>query len=251
MSKGIKKSAHIAIVLAGGKGTRMKSSIPKQYLLLEQKPVLYYALQAFEESFIDEIILVVDETQKEYCQKEIIEKNQITKVTTYVSPGLERYQSVYHAILAIENDIQKEKRIQPDYLYIHDGARPFLNQEMLKRLKREVRKNKACVAAVPVKDTIKIADEQGCVIDTPKRNNTYQIQTPQVFSYPLIQKAYDSCIQAKDEKQITDDAMVVENYTTNKIWLVEGDYHNIKITTPEDMFIAEAFLAQEKKKDKA
>ncbi len=244
MSEEIKKTTSIAIVLAGGRGTRMHSDVPKQYLELHEKPVLYYALKTFQDSFIDEIILVAEDSQKEYCREQIVEKYHFTKVKNIVSSGKERYHSVYHAIQAIQIGIEEQKRTQPDYIYIHDGARPFLNEAMLERLDKEVQKSKACVAAVPVKDTIKIGDSNKQIIATPERKNTYQIQTPQVFAYSLIAQAYHKCIEDEEKQQITDDAMVVENYTTSRIRLVEGDYHNIKITTPEDMLIAEAFLTQ-------
>ena len=227
-----------AIVLAGGSGKRMNSNVKKQFLQIHEKPLLYYALKAFEDSFIDSVILVTSEDDIEYCQKEIVEKYHFHKVKKIVSGGKERYHSVANGVMAAE---------ECDYLFIHDGARPFVTQDMLTRLFEEVKKSNACVAGMPVKDTIKIANADGYIESTPKRDLVWMIQTPQVFSYELIFKAY--AILLKEEKSliekgisITDDAMVVETLIGEKVKLVEGSYKNIKITTPEDISVAEGFL---------
>ncbi len=141
-----------AIVLAAGRGTRMGTKIQKQYLDLCGKPVLYYSLHAFQESpVIDEILLVTGEQEIEYCQKEIVEKYQLTKVKKILAGGAERYLSVWNGIQAAENK---------GCLFIHDGARPFVDEEMIERVYEQVQKEKACVVGMPVKDTIKIADEK-------------------------------------------------------------------------------------------
>ena len=227
-----------AIVLAGGRGKRMNSAVPKQFLSIQDKPVLYYSLKAFEDSFIDSIILVASEDDKEYCQKEIVEKYRFRKIDKIVSGGKERYHSVLNGIKAAG---------ECDYIFIHDGARPFVTPDMLQRLYECVTECNACVAGMPVKDTIKIADENGYIATTPKRDLVWLIQTPQVFSYELIKKAY--LLLEKEEYSlieqgisITDDAMVVETLLGEKVKLVEGSYRNIKITTPEDMGVAEGFL---------
>lgn len=227
-----------AIVLAGGSGKRMNSTVKKQFLQIQDKPLLYYALKAFEDSFIDSVVLVASEEDKEYCQKEIVEKYHFHKVKKIVSGGKERYHSVANGVMAAE---------ECDYLFIHDGARPFVTQDVLTRLFEEVKKSNACVAGMPVKDTIKIANADGYIEFTPKRDLVWMIQTPQVFSYELISKAYS--ILLKEEKallekgiSITDDAMVVETLLGEKVKLIEGSYKNIKITTPEDISVAEGFL---------
>ena len=225
----IKKAT--AIVLAAGKGSRMQSDIPKQYMELKGYPVLYYSLKTFEDSFVDDIILVCGEKDISFCQKEIVEKYQLRKVKKIVAGGKERYQSVQKGIQAIENS---------DYVYIHDGARPFLTQDVLARVQEKVEKCNACVVGMPVKDTIKIADEEGNIKDTPDRNYVWQIQTPQVFSYDIIKTAYEK-IESSSETNFTDDAMVVEKMLHYPIKLVMGSYENIKITTPEDMKIGELF----------
>ena len=227
-----------AIVLAGGRGKRMNSAVPKQFLMIKDKPVLYYSLKAFEDSFIDSVILVASEEDMEYCQKEIVEKYAFNKVDKIVSGGKERYHSVLSGIKATG---------ECDYVFIHDGARPFVTQEILARLLETVKESHACVAGMPVKDTIKIANAEGFIETTPKRELVWMIQTPQVFTYNLIRKAY--LILEKDEYSllqkgisITDDAMVVEKLLGERVKLVEGSYQNIKITTPEDLAIAEGFL---------
>lgn len=227
-----------AIVLAAGRGSRMKSKIQKQYLLLKEKPVLYYSLKAFEESFIDEIILVTGEEEIEYCRKEIVEKYGFTKVSHIVSGGKERYHSVFCGLQALTDC---------DYVFIHDGARPFVTEQILERAYETVQKEHACVVGMPVKDTIKLADENGFAKETPRRDLLWMIQTPQVFSYALVKTAYASFLEREQELlaqgiKMTDDAMVVETFTDTGIRLVEGSYENIKITTPEDLRIAEALL---------
>ena len=227
------KKRHVAIVLAAGKGSRMKSDIPKQYLILNGKPVLYYALRAFEDSFVDEIVLVTGAGQETYCKQEIVKKYGFQKVTYVIEGGKERYDSVYRGLCVLD---------RADYVYIHDGARPFIDGALLLRAKQNVAQYRACAAGMPSKDTIKIIDEEGFVADTPQRKYTWTIQTPQVFEYSLIREAYEKMYRNMPEVQITDDAMVVETMLQAPVKLYEGSYNNIKITTPEDLVIAESFL---------
>lgn len=222
-----------AIILAGGKGKRMHTKVPKQYLELQGHPILYYTLKAFENSFIDEIILVTGKEELQYCKEQIVEKYNFQKVKRIVAGGKERYNSVYEGLKAVPSDT--------DIVYIHDGARPFVDQEMLERVKQEMESNDACVVGMPVKDTIKIVNGQNYIKETPDRNFVWQIQTPQVFSYSLIKEAYMK-LMCSEQKGITDDAMVVEKMMNRPIKLVEGSYKNIKITTPEDMEIGNLFL---------
>lgn len=222
-----------AIVLAAGSGKRMNSKIHKQYLMLSGKPVLYYALKAFEESAVTDIALVTGHGETEYCRRELVEKYAFAKVTAIVEGGKERYHSVYEGLKAAEG---------ADYVLIHDGARPFVDAGLVKRMIDAVKECEACVAAVPVKDTIKIADRDGFVKETPDRSLLWQIQTPQAFSYPLILTAYEKLF-AQGEVSVTDDAMVLEQMTEHKVKLVQGNYQNLKITTPEDLVAAEAYLS--------
>lgn len=228
----MKKEKITAIVLAAGQGKRMGGKTAKQYLLLDGRPLLYYALYAFEKSAVDEIILVVKESEIPFCQKDIVEKYGFTKVTQVVSGGRERYHSVYQGLKAAG---------QTDYVLIHDGARPFLTQDIISRAIEAVKKEKACVVGMPVKDTIKIANADSYATVTPNRKDVWMIQTPQAFSYDIILKAYEKIITLDDDT-ITDDAMVLEKAEHIPVKLVEGSYCNIKVTTPEDMKIAEVFV---------
>lgn len=224
-----------AIVLAAGQGKRMGTSVQKQYIQLEGKPVLFYCLDVFQKSeIIDEIILVVGEGQQEYCQKEICQKYGIQKITQIVTGGKERYHSVYRALQHVK---------ESDYVFIHDGARPFVTEKMIKDSYHEVQQYLACVVGMPVKDTIKIADEEGFADYTPKRESVWMVQTPQVFETNLISEAYMHLME-NENPGITDDAMVVETIMNRKVKLVEGSYKNIKITTPEDLLIAKEFIEE-------
>lgn len=232
-----------AIILAGGSGSRMNSDIPKQYMQLKGKPLIWYALHAAEESvMIDDIVLVTGAEDMAYARKEIIEKYGFHKVSAVVAGGAERYDSVYHALQTLADG--------PDgYVFIHDGARPFLTEEILERCYEAVQKYDACVAGMPVKDTVKVADDDGFAVNTPDRNYIWQIQTPQVFRTSLIVEAYRKLYEEKGKLcaggsafAVTDDAMVAEKMLHHPVKLVQGSYENIKITTPEDMKTAEAFM---------
>lgn len=224
-----------AIVLAAGAGKRMHSAVRKQYMLLCGKPVLYYSLRTFQDCpFIDDIILVTGQEEIAYCQEQFVEQYGFTKVRAVVAGGKERYHSVYEGLKACRDT---------SYVFIHDGARPLVDQATLERACAAVRECDACVVGMPSKDTIKIADENGNISSTPNRALVWTVQTPQVFSYPLMRKAYDMQMQ-QENALITDDAMVVENMLGVKIRLVEGSYENLKITTPEDIPVAEAILAK-------
>lgn len=228
----MQKAKCTAIVLAAGQGKRMGTKIQKQYLEIDGKPVLYYSLRAFEDSdLIDEIVVVVGNNQKEYCAREIVSKYKFQKVKSIVEGGAERYHSVSNGL----------REVSEGYVFIHDGARPFINEEILQRVYKEVIVHEACVVGMPVKDTIKIADANGFADVTPDRNFLWQIQTPQVFKTSLIKEAYKKLMES-DTIKVTDDAMVVEQMLGGKVKLVMGSYENIKITTPEDLKIAEIFL---------
>ena len=224
---------NIAIVLAAGQGKRMNSKVQKQFLLIKEKPVLYYTLNAFETNpLISEIILVTGKDEIEYCHKEIVKKYGFKKVCKIVSGGKERYHSVYHGIQAIE---------EAEYVFIHDGARPFVDAATIERVYEAVNVHKACVIGMPVKDTIKIADEEGFAAQTPDRRKVWQVQTPQTFEYHLIKEAYEK-LMIEEPEGITDDAMVVETEKKRKVSLVEGSYKNIKITTPADLLLAKLII---------
>ena len=247
MVNGMNKKRCTAIVLAAGSGSRMKSNVAKQFMLLDGKPLIWYALNAVEQSkIIDDCILVTGEADLQYMKEEIVEKYHFTKVDSITAGGAERYLSVGNA-LQIVADKKRKVPNEDGYVFIHDGARPFLTEKILEDTYVAVELYHACVAAVPSKDTIKIADSEGFVADTPSRKLVWSIQTPQVFDTKLIVDAYAALREKLPQWQqegimVTDDASVVELFTDQKVKLVEASYTNIKITTPEDIKTAEAFL---------
>ena len=175
------------------------------------------------------------------CKQIIVvtKENEIDDIRTlvndsrieYVFGGKERQDSVYEGL----------QKVKENHVFIHDGARPFVNQKIIRRCMLEVPEYQACVVGMPVKDTIKIADEGGYAKQTPDRKNVWMIQTPQTFSYALIYEAYEEMLKTEDTA-ITDDAMVLERIKGKKSKLIEGSYRNIKITTPEDLLIANVYL---------
>ena len=170
-----------AVVLAAGSGKRMGTAVHKQYLLIKDRPVIYYTLQAFEDSEVDEVILVTGADEVDYCRKEIVEAYRFKKVRDVVAGGKERYDSVYEGLKALSGC---------DYVLIHDGARPLISRTLINANINCVQETKACITAVPAKDTIKVADDNDYVADTPDRSRLWQIQTPQSFSYALVLEAY-------------------------------------------------------------
>ena len=225
-----------AIVLAAGSGSRMKSKTKKQFMEIKGKPVIWYSLFEFEKSKVDEIILVTGKEDIDYCKKEIVEKYNLKKIKNVVAGGSERYEFVYNGL----------KEVTGNIVLIHDGARPLINNEIIERSIEGTIKSDACVVGVPVKDTIKRANKEGYIIDTPNRSELWITQTPQSFKTDLVKMAYKKMKEELEKGNttlnITDDAMVVEEFTTNQVRFVQGDYKNIKVTTPEDIDIAELFI---------
>ncbi len=244
---GTTKKRCTAVVLSAGSGSRMKSSVAKQYMLLAGRPLIWYALNAVERSeIIDDCILVCKEGDLSYVRSDIVEKYGFGKVDAVISGGAQRWASVARAMAFIgEGGLRVPNR--DGYVLIHDGARPFLTEEIIRRVVDAVREYHACVAAMPSKDTVKIADENGFAVQTPDRGRVWSIQTPQAFDTELIVGAYARLDREYRELaaagvSVTDDAGAVELFTQYRARLVEGSYTNIKITTPEDLRIAEAFL---------
>lgn len=238
-----------AVVLAAGQGKRMGTRVAKQYLEIGGRPLLYYTLRAFENSpLIDAIVLVVgDREQITFCKKEILDVYQFQKVDKITLGGKERYDSVAGALSVIAEEMCPAAR--EGYVFIHDGARPAVTEDILQRCLDGAAEYGACVAGMQVKDTIKLADKDGFCASTPPRDLLWMIQTPQTFSFPLIYGVYQELAGKKDQLEergirITDDAMVVEAFSDRKVKLVEGSYENIKVTTPDDLELAEAFLCR-------
>lgn len=233
--------------MAAGSGSRMKSGVAKQFMPLRGMPLLCYALQAVERAdIIDDCILVTNAENIEWVKEEIVRKYRYHKVEAVIEGGRERYDSVANAMRLLAS----EKMTVPNtdgYVFVHDGARPFLTEKILRDIYEAVQKYDACVSAVRSKDTVKIADEEGFVIETPDRSRIWNMHTPQAFQTQLVVEAYaalEENLQVLLQKgvHITDDAMVVEYFTKNKVKLVEGSYENIKLTTPEDFALAERIL---------
>lgn len=238
----VKRDNYIAIVLAAGQGRRMQSKVAKQYMEINGKPMLYYSLKAFQDSVVDEILVVVGEDEVDYCREHILDRYGFNKVKAIVAGGKERYLSVYNALQNVEERIvagilEGDNR----YVLIHDAARPLITKQIIEDAIQGVVSNKAVVVAVPSKDTIKIANETGTIEYTPKRSLTYIIQTPQAFEFDLLMKSYQAVMKSTN-LEITDDAMIVEHGSNQSIKIVEGNYKNIKVTTPEDIKIAEILL---------
>ena len=248
----------VAIVLAGGSGSRMNLDVAKQYIKLNDREVLYYSLYTFQNNeHISRIILVTRETDIEFCQKEIVERYGFDKVTDVIAGGKERYNSVYNGIVKLaeynkcsgDNDADTDLADDAscdDIILIHDGARPFVTDKMIDDVIDTVKECGACTVGVPVKDTIKVVDENGFGIETPDRKTLWQIQTPQSFSYDQLVDAYKKMIQDK-VTDITDDTMIIERYLDLKTKVIQGDYSNLKVTTPEDLDLVQNFFKKNKK----
>ncbi|MBU3128598.1 2-C-methyl-D-erythritol 4-phosphate cytidylyltransferase [Clostridium tagluense] len=224
-------SRNCAIILAAGKGTRMGQSINKQYLKINKHPILYYTLKAFTQcDCIDEIIVVVAEGEMDYCREEIINKYNFFKVKAVIVGGAQRQDSVLNGLKALRNC---------EIVLIHDGARPFINESIIKNAILYANLYGATACGVKPKDTIKIVDASGFSIKTPDREMLFCVQTPQAFKYDLILKCHMKI--SEEDIRVTDDTMVVERYG-NRVYLYEGSYNNIKITTPEDLEMGKQIL---------
>ena len=219
-----------AIVLAGGRGKRMNYHKSKQFIEIKGKPVLVYTLEKFiYNKSIDEVILVLPEDEVDYCKKEVLQKYSL-KVDRIVIGGKERQDSVFNALEAME---------KANIVLIHDGARPFISEKIIEEGIKYANIYGAAAPGVTPKDTIKIKNEDNISVDTPDRNTLVAVQTPQCFKYDEI---YQCHWKIKEENAIvTDDTSVVERYG-HKVYLYEGDYTNIKITTPEDLILAERLI---------
>lgn len=214
-----------AIIVAAGTGSRMNADCPKQFIEVLGKPILYYTLKAFEQSKVDEVIIVTGKDYVTYVEREIVAQFGFRKVSKVIVGGSERYESVYCGLNTMH---------EMGYVLVHDGARPFVDAKLIDHVIDEVRLHDAVIVGVKAKDTVKLVDEEGMVYSTPNRNLVWNIQTPQAFEYNLLKSAYDKVIGSQTTF-VTDDSMVVEYATNHPIKVIEGSYKNIKITTPEDL----------------
>ncbi len=221
-----------AVIVSAGKGLRFAEGKKKQFYFLGGKPILARTLDKFETCpLIRSIRLVVGQEDMDYCLKEIIEKYKFQKVSRIVPGGKRRQESVRNGIGALQNDA--------DIVAIHDGVRPFVTQVMIEDSIHSAVHYGAVVVAVPVKETIKMSNPDGTVLHTLDRESLWQIQTPQTFKVNVIKDAYDRA--TKEGFVGTDDASLVERLGV-KVHILPGSYTNIKITTPEDLLLANLFL---------
>ena len=223
-----------AVIVAGGSGNRMQMQGNKVYLPLDGFPILFHTLSVFEAcELINELIVVVPTGEIDFCRKTVIEPLGISNALKITAGGKERQDSVRCGL--------RETSANCDLVVVHDGARPLLTLGLLEAVIKEACTCGAAIAAVPVKDTIKIADAQGFVVDTPARDMLWSVQTPQAFRKDILVAAHDFA-QAKGILA-TDDASLVEKLGV-PVKIVFGEYDNIKITTPEDVHIAGATFSR-------
>ncbi|MGY3716699.1 2-C-methyl-D-erythritol 4-phosphate cytidylyltransferase [Sutcliffiella cohnii] len=220
------------IIPAAGQGKRMKAGKNKQFIELQALPVMIHTLNVFElDERCDEIILVINPNEKQMVES-LLTQHQITKARKLVTGGTERQHSVYNGLQSV-----KDAKI----VLVHDGARPFIAQNIIHRLVDVAAEKGAAVAAVRVKDTIKRVSDDGVVLETMERSSLWAIQTPQAFRVSVLEKAHEV---AKDKGFIgTDEASLVEEIGI-PVHIVEGDHQNIKLTTPDDILYAEAILLE-------
>ena len=212
------------IIVAGGSGSRMNMNINKQFIKINEKEVIAHTIDKFyKNEYIDEIILVVKEDEIDYFNKNIINKYGYKNIKIALG-GKERQDSVYNGLKIVDKDW--------DMVLVHDGARPFVSKEIIKKAVTETKK--ASVIGVRVKDTIKVVNNNE-IISTPNRNTLWAIQTPQTFKYDLLKIAYEKAYE--ENFYGTDDSSLVENLG-EKVNIIEGSYENIKITTKEDLNMA-------------
>jgi 2-C-methyl-D-erythritol 4-phosphate cytidylyltransferase len=221
-----------AVIVSAGKGHRFMEGKKKQFYFLADKPILAHTLYKFESCpLIRSILLVVGQEDMDYCLSEIIEKYQYRKISQLVPGGKRRQESVKNGIDVLPKGAE--------VVVIHDGVRPFVTTEMIEESIRSAARLQAVVMAMPVKETIKMVQQDGTVLKTIDRESLWQIQTPQTFQVNVIKEAYH---RATEDGFIgTDDASLVERLGV-KVHILQGSYSNIKITTPEDLVLAQLIL---------
>jgi 2-C-methyl-D-erythritol 4-phosphate cytidylyltransferase len=220
------------VVVAAGKGSRMGTTERKQYLLLREKPIIVYALETFQAMAEMEAIVVVVGAEDVERTSEYVRRYGLTKVSAVVSGGEERQHSVYRGL----------QHLDTEWVLVHDGVRPFITAEKALQCWQEAHNTGAAVLAVPVKDTIKVADSSGCVASTPDRRSLWAIQTPQAFRLSELKSAHEHALA--EAFVGTDDASLIERLGRT-VRIVEGDYRNLKITTPDDLELAEFIMGRE------
>ncbi|CEQ17388.1 2-C-methyl-D-erythritol 4-phosphate cytidylyltransferase [Paraclostridium sordellii] len=219
------------IIVAAGTGSRMKKDINKQFIKLDNKEIIAYTIDKFYiNDEIDDIVVVIKKDEEDYFKKNILEKYKFKNIKIAYG-GEERQDSVYNGIQKLDKNCE--------VVLVHDGARPFVTEEIINNSIQEAKKHNAVVVGVKVKDTIKVVGEEGNIVDTPNRKYLWSVQTPQVFKYDIITKAYENAYN--ENYYGTDDAMLVEKIGYD-VKMIEGSYDNIKITTQEDLNFGEQIL---------
>ena len=219
------------VIVAAGTGSRMNMGINKQFIKLEGKEIIAYTIEKFyNNSNIEDIVVVVKEDESEFFKKEILDKYNFKNVKIAYG-GKERQDSVYNVLKLLDEKC--------DVVLIHDGARPFVSDKIIDKSIEEAKEHKAIVVGVPVKDTIKVIDNDKNIVDTPNRSVLWAVQTPQTFDYNILIDAYKDAF--KNKFYGTDDAMLVERIGY-KVKMLEGSYNNIKITTQEDLNVGSQIL---------
>ena len=219
------------VIVAAGTGSRMNMGINKQFIKLEGKEIIAYTIEKFyNNSNIEDIVVVVKEDESEFFKKEILDKYNFKNVKIAYG-GKERQDSVYNGLKLLDEKC--------DVVLIHDGARPFVSDKIIDKSIEEAKEHKAIGVGVPVKDTIKVIDNDKNIVDTPNRSVLWAVQTPQTFDYNILIDAYKDAF--KNKFYGTDDAMLVERIGY-KVKMLEGSYNNIKITTQEDLNIGSQIL---------
>ena len=219
------------VIVAAGTGSRMNMGINKQFIKLEGKEIIAYTIEKFyNNSNIEDIVVVVKEDESEFFKKEILDKYNFRNVKIAYG-GKERQDSVYNGLKLLDEKC--------DVVLIHDGARPFVSDKIIDKSIEEAKEHKAIVVGVPVKDTIKVIDNDKNIVDTPNRSVLWAVQTPQTFDYNILIDAYKDAF--KNKFYGTDDAMLVERIGY-KVKMLEGSYNNIKITTQEDLNVGSQIL---------
>ena len=221
------------LIPAAGKGSRMAHSVKKPYLKLAQKPILAHTIQRFEQNTaVDAIFVIVDQADFSECRAAVLHPYPFTKVQELVGGGETRQMSVYNGVRALSADM--------DFVIVHDAVRPFVTDEVIFACLTAADECGAAVAAVPVKDTIKVANEDSFIVETPVRDRLWAVQTPQVFRKSLLEEAHQ--VAHARHLTATDDASLVEQLGF-PVKLVKGSYANLKITTPIDLQVAEVLIS--------
>ena len=217
-----------AVIVAGGSGQRMKTDLPKQFLLLKGKPLIYYTIHSFLHAFIDiEIILVLPQ-QYLTLGHELVAQMQAEKKVQIVAGGASRFASVKNGLQLVRH---------PSVVFVHDGVRCLVSQKLIKSCYKQALEKGSAVPVVTATDSIRITE--GDTHRAVDRNSIQIVQTPQTFHSEILLTAF----QQNSDQGFTDEASVVEG-TGTQVYLIEGDYNNLKITRPIDLLFAEKLLEQ-------